>query len=79
MTLLCKEIYKLVGSSNFLAWKRRIEIVLKENEVIKKVSKPSQDKLLYEYMEKDLRAQEILMESIKGFPCSNIGDIKRDI
>lgn len=44
MTSFCKEIYKLVGSSNFLAWKRRIDIVLEENEVIDhvngKVSKP---------------------------------------
>lgn len=69
MNSFCKEIYKLVGSSNILAWKRRIDIVLKENEVIDhingKVSKPYKGQALSEYMEKDLRAQEILMESVK--------------
>jgi len=69
MTSFCKEIYKLVGSSKFLAWKRRINIVLEENEVIDhingKVSKPSEGQALSEYMERDLRSQEIPMESVK--------------
>lgn len=69
MTSFCKEINKLVGSSNFLAWKRRIHLVLKENEVIDhvngKVTKPSEWKALSKYMKKDLRAQRVLIESIK--------------
>lgn len=68
--MFCTEIYKFVGSSNFLAWKRRIEIVLKENEVNNhvniNVSKPSEGQALSECMERDLRAQEILMKSVKG-------------
>ena len=69
MTSFCKDIYKLVGSSSFLAWKRRIDIVLEANEVIDhvngKVSKPFEGQALSEYIEKDLRAQEILLESVK--------------
>ena len=69
MTSYCKESNKLVGSSNFLAWKKWIDLILVENEVIDhvhgKVSKPSKDQALSEYMERDLRAQKILKESIK--------------
>lgn len=71
MTSSCKEIYKLVRSSNILAWKRRIDIVLEESEVIDhingKVSKPTEGQALSEIMERDQRAQEILMKSIKDF------------
>lgn len=69
MTLFCKEFYKLVGSSNFLAWKRRISIVLEESEVINhiygKFSKPFEGQELFEYMERDQRAQGILMKLVK--------------
>lgn len=69
MTSFCKLINKFVGSSNFLAWKRRIDLVLKENEVIDyvnvKVSKPSEGKPLSKYIKKDLRAERILIDSIK--------------
>ena len=64
-----KENQKLVGSSIFLAWKRRIDIVLEVNEVIDhvhgKVSMPSKEQALSEYMERDLMAQNILKELIK--------------
>ena len=66
MTSFFKEIYKLVGSSNFLAWKKRIDIVLEEIEVINhingKVSKPFEGQSLSEYMEMDQGAQGILMK-----------------
>jgi len=69
MTSCFKENHKLVGISNFLAWKRRIGIVLKVNEVIDRVhgnvSKPSEEQTFSEYMERDLKAQKILKESIK--------------
>lgn len=59
----------MVGISNFLAWKRRIDIVLEVNEVIDhvhgKVSKPSEEQELSKYMERDLMAQNILKEPIK--------------
>ena len=69
MTSCFKENQKLVGISNFLEWKIRIDIVLEVNEVIdhvhEKISKPSKDQALSEYKERDLRAQKILKESIK--------------
>lgn len=34
MTSYCKENNKLVGSSNFLAWKKRIDLIVIENEVV---------------------------------------------
>ena len=49
MTSFCKEIYKLVGSSKFLAWKRRIDIVREESEVIEHIN----EKVCFEYMERD--------------------------
>ena len=69
MTSFRKEIYKLVGSLNIFAWKRRIDIVLEENEVTDhingKVSKPFEGQVPSEYMEEDLRVPEILMEYVK--------------
>ena len=67
----CKERNKLIGSSYFLAWKKSIYLILIENEVIKYVkglnSKPSQDQdqALSKYMKGEIRAQTILIESIK--------------
>lgn len=50
MNSFCKEINKLVMSSNFLAWKRRIDLVLKENEAMYHVNgkffKPYEGKAL---------------------------------
>ena len=34
MTSFCKESNKFVGSSNFLAWKKKTNLILIENEVI---------------------------------------------
>jgi len=69
MTSCFKEDQKLVGESNFLAWKNRIDIVLEVNEVIYhvhgKVSKPCKERLLSKYMKKDRKAQKILNESIQ--------------
>lgn len=69
MAQCLKEDQKLVGVSNFLVWKRRIDIVLEVNEVIDhfhgKVSKPSEELALSEYMEENLKVQKILKESIK--------------
>ena len=30
----CKESNKLVGTNNFLAWKKRTDLLLKENELL---------------------------------------------
>ena len=47
MTTLCKENNKYVGTSNYLAWKKRIDLVLIENEVFEYVkgsmTKPPQE------------------------------------
>jgi len=70
----------LVVASNFLAWRNRIDIVLEVNEVIDhvhgKVSKPSEELALSEYMEKDLKAQKILKESIKDSLISYVGKLE---
>jgi len=48
MTTFCKESNKLVGSTNFLAWKKRIDLVLIENEVMEyihgEVTQPDKEK-----------------------------------
>jgi len=70
----------LVGISNFLEWKIRIDIVLKVNEVINhvhgKASKPSEDQALSKYMEMDLKAQKILNESIKDPLISYVAELE---
>ncbi len=47
MASFCMERNKLVGSSNFLAWKKNIDLILVENEVNEYVkgfiAKPSQE------------------------------------
>ena len=37
MTSFCKEGNKLNGSTNFQAWKKRIDLILVENEVMEYV------------------------------------------
>jgi len=68
MTSCFKKNHKLVGISNFLAWKRRIDIVLEVTEVIDhvygKVFKPSEEQELYQYM-KGSQGSKYLKESIK--------------
>lgn len=48
MNSFCKESKKFVGSTNFLAWKKRINLVLIENEfmeyVLGKFAKPDKEK-----------------------------------
>lgn len=72
MTLFYKESNKLVGSSNFLSWKKRTDLIIIENEVIRYVKgpilKPPQEEAqaLSKYMKGEIRAQRILLESIKG-------------
>lgn len=71
MTTFCKENNKLVGTLNYLAWKKRIDLILIENEVIEyvkgSITKPPQEQsqALSKYMKGEVRAQRILIESIK--------------
>jgi len=80
MTSCFKENQKLVGVSNFLVWKRRIDIVLEVNEVIDhvhgKVSKPSEEEALSKYMERDLKAENILKESMKDPLISYVAELE---
>ena len=66
-----KQSNKLVGASNYIAWKKRIDLDLIENKVMDHV-KGSTTKLgeedaqgLANYMKGEIRAQRILIESIK--------------
>lgn len=67
----CKEITKLVGASNYLAWKKRMDLNLIENEVMEHVkgsiTKPSKEdsQTLAKFMKGEVRAQRILIELIK--------------
>ena len=68
MTSFCKESNKLVGSSNFLAWKKRTDLILVENEVVKgSITKPPKEEAqaLAKYMKEEIRVKRIRIESIK--------------
>lgn len=71
MITFCKENNKLVGTSNYLAWKKRIDSILIENEVFEyvkgSITKPphEQSQASLKYMKGEIRAQRILTESIK--------------
>ena len=71
MTSFLKESNKLVGSSKFLAWEKRKYLILRENEVVSHVkasiTKPLKEEAqaLAKYMKGVIRAQRILIESIK--------------
>ena len=67
----CKESNKLVGSSNFFAWKKRTDLILTKNEVINHVkgsiTKPPKEEAQAhaKYMKGEVKAQRILIECIK--------------
>ena len=71
MTPFCKEINKLVGLSNFLASKKKTDLILIENEVVGhikgSINKPPKEEAqaLAKHMRGEIRAQRILIESIK--------------
>ena len=67
----CKESNKLVGINNFLAWKNRINLLLKENELLEHVKGniigpvKEQTQPSAKYNKDETRAQRLLIESIK--------------
>lgn len=71
MTFFCKEGNKLVGSTKILAWKKRFDLILMENEdmeyVLDEVTQPDKEKNkeLEIYNKGEVRAQRIIIESIK--------------
>ena len=67
----CRESNKLVGSSNFSAWKKMTDLNLIEDEVMSYIKgstiQPSKnDSLAHaKHMKGEIRAQRILIESMK--------------
>jgi len=68
----CKESNKLVGTNNFLAWKKSsTDLLLKANELLEHVKgnitipAKEQTQALAKYNKNETRAQRILIESIK--------------
>jgi len=67
----CKESNKLVATANFLAWKKRSDLLLKENEILDHVKgsitvpAKEQTQALSKYNKDETRAQRVLIESIK--------------
>ena len=67
----CLESNKLVGLSNFNAWKKRTNMKLIENKVMgfiegSTTQHPNEDILAYiKYMQGDIKSRRILIESIK--------------
>jgi len=61
----------LVGTNTFLAWKKRIDLLLKENELLEhikgNVTIPAKEKTqaLAKYNKDETRSQRILIECIK--------------
>lgn len=58
----CKESNKLVGTNNFLAWKKRTDLLLKENELLEHIKgnitipAKGQTQALAKYNKDDTRA-----------------------
>lgn len=62
---------KLVGASNYIAWNKHIDMNLIDNEVMEhtkgSINKPKKEyaQAITKYMKGEVRAQRILIESIK--------------
>jgi len=63
----CKERNKLVGTTNFLVWKKRIDLLLKENELLDYIKgnvivlEKEQTQYLAEFNKDEIRAQRIMI------------------
>ena len=66
-----KERNELVRTNNFLAWKKRTDLLLKENEILEHIKgniiipAKEQTQALAKYNKYETRAQRIPIESIK--------------
>ena len=78
----CIERNKMVGSSNFSAWKKRIDLNLIEDEVMdyiegSKIQPPKSDAPTHsKYMKGEIKAQRILIESIKDSLIPYVSKLK---
>jgi len=67
----CKESNKFVWASNFLAWKKRTNLILIRNEAVNRVKGSitkhleEEAQALAKYMKREVRALRILIKSIK--------------
>ena len=67
----CKENNTLIGTNNFLAWKKRTDLLLKENKLLEHIKgnvtipAKEQTQALAKYNKDETKAQRILIESIK--------------
>lgn len=77
-----KERNKLVGALNYLTWKKIIELILTEQEVMKYgtrgITEPKKYKTqeLAKYKKGEVRAQRIIVESIKYFLIPFVENLK---
>lgn len=78
----CKESNKLVGIVNFLAWKKRIDLLLKENEIMDYIKgnvivlAREQTQAIAKYNKDETRAQRILIESIKDHLIAYVSELE---
>ena len=78
----CKESNKLVGSSKFSAWKKRIDLNLIEYEVMdyiegSTIPPPKQDSPTHaNYMKGEIRSHRILIVSIKDSLIPYVSKLK---
>lgn len=77
-----KERNKIIGASNYLAWKKRIDLILIEQDIMgyvtREVTEPEKDKTqeLEKYKKGEVRAQRIIMESIKDSLALFVANMK---
>ena len=70
MGSFCKESNKVVGASNYLAWKKMIELILTKQEVMEyvigKIIEPRKNKTqeLVKYKKWEVRSQRIIVKFI---------------
>lgn len=82
MIYFCNEKNKLVGSLNYLSWKKIIDLIFVENEfsecVMGSIIKPYQEKykVIKKYMKGEIRAPIILIESIEDSLINYVAKLK---
>ena len=82
MGSFCKERNNLVGASNYLAWKKRVDLILTKQEVMEYVIgefiKHKKDKTqeLEKYKKGEVSAQMIIVEYIKYYLVTFIANMK---
>lgn len=82
VSCLCKERSLIIGIVNYLAWNKRIDLILTEQDVkgyaTREITEPRIDKKqeLTRYNKGELRSQMIIIESIKDFFIPFVENLK---